>query len=151
MACVIDHADERYIGALRKVRVALDLRAQRLPILGKAIDENRALGIADIQDGHLLRAGLQGDVAADLASFKHRRAHVHFEPKLAAIAAQQAQMLWPGAGEDGDFTPLALDQSAGRSAARAVAGDFSFATVGIEQPNGVASRLDIHPSAPMPV
>ena len=35
--------------------MALNFRAQRLPILGKTVDENRALWIADIQDRYFLR------------------------------------------------------------------------------------------------
>ncbi len=38
--------------------MAFDLCSERLPILGKAVDEYNALGIANIQDGYFLRAGL---------------------------------------------------------------------------------------------
>ncbi len=79
--------------------MALDLGAQGLPILGKAFDENHALGIADIEDRNLLLAALERDAAADLARVEDRRAHVHLEPESAALPAQQTQMLRASAGD----------------------------------------------------
>src|SRR5580704_9509319 len=99
----VGHADERHVGPFWEPRMALNLRAQRLPILGKTVDEHRALWIADIQDGYFPQSGREGDVAADLASVEDRRAHVHFEEESQAIAAQQTKMFGAGAGLDGHF------------------------------------------------
>ena len=44
-----------------------DLRAQRSPICGEALDENDALRIADIQNGYFLNAVLERKIVADLA------------------------------------------------------------------------------------
>src|SRR5580700_1226389 len=97
----VGHADERHVGPFWEARMALNLRTQRLPILGKTVDEYRALWIADIQDGYFPQSGREGDVAADLASVEARRAHVHFEEDSPASATEQPKLFGAGAGLDG--------------------------------------------------
>jgi len=146
----VARSQERHIGAVREMRVMLDLRSERPPIKIEIRNRNHALRIAYPD---------QGDVARTIRQLKRkmfrgdrRPAHIHLKQKLAASSSEQAQVFDAGAGAHADvYTGMAgLDQERGR-AAGPVAGNLGLAAIGIEQPDGAivigaGRHIDQHPA-----
>ena len=105
---------------------------------GKAVDENHALGIADIQDGHLLRARLQGDVAADLASRRTPASPCSFRTRnWRPSRRSKRRCLGPAPVWMVTCSPRWPESISKRGrAARTVARHLGLAAVGVEQANG---------------
>src|SRR5580693_845583 len=74
---------------------------------------------------------------------EYRTPHIHLEYKTAASAFNQAQVFRSSAGGDGDRVGgvARIDEQCS-DAARAVAGDFWFASIRVEQANGRVTNQD---------
>jgi hypothetical protein len=141
---------------LGKLRVTLDLRAQRPPVEIEIRHRHGALRIAHPHQRDIPRARRQRQLES--LGGELRPPHVHLEHKAQVRAFQQAQSLDARAGAHAHFVLLvAVRDQEGRRAARAVAGDLRLAAIGIEQPDGgvvigaEAGSISIQPSAPTPV
>src|ERR1019366_1998286 len=106
--------------------MALDARAQSLPVEIEILDKENALRIADVEDRAIPA------LYRRVQFFNRGRAHIHLKSELAPIASEQTQMLEAGSGADAHLVLGGVRfHQQGRGATRAVAGNLTAAAVGI--------------------
>src|SRR5579872_7149417 len=101
-----------------------------LPAGSKLVDKNHEMGIAhgDGDAAHLTEGELYGKFVAYL-----RLAHVDLKFEFDAVAAHQSAGFEAGAGTDHNVFFALLGRQEGGDAAGAIAGDFGFRAIGIEE------------------
>src|SRR5271166_1386624 len=140
----INHAHEGDVGPLGKVRMAFYFGADSLPVLGELGDKYGALGVADVEQGNLAQQVMQRKFLADVPGRVTRKAHIHFEHPNAVYHRDQTQMLGARAGVDGNVRGGLVFQEECSGTTGPVAGNLGFASVGVEEPDGVAPEQ--HPT-----
>src|SRR5262245_23306476 len=123
----IGHPDKRDIRPVREVRVLFYPSSQVAPVEVEVVDQQGALGVADIHDNHIARAIIQRQGVETDRGF--RLAHVHFKAKTRSAALEQAKVF--GSGSRSDYyisiTSKALIHKKCGRAASAISRKFGFA------------------------
>src|SRR5579864_5917075 len=118
------------IDAVLEVVMLADFGGLRLPAGPEFVHKNHEVRIAhrDRNAAHFTEGELDGEFIAHL-----RFAHVSFEFKFHAVAANQGTGFDAGAGAHYHIVPVLLGGQIGGDAACAVAGNFGFRAIGVEE------------------